>query len=215
VTCISAFLFDATRAAFLAQSHGQTNNGVPFWTTAAAITGAVTGTAAFLWNVWRDVTEGARLHIAFYAYEEQRQGQTNQAAAVVSAANAGRVDAHVQSIGVTNDRPPWTERWPIVRSTSFRTRVRWLRWLYHGRGMRIELIPLEPDITGTLHPGEKRVGRLGKLERRGLPADDNPWSFVPLDHDAVLELLNDRRWAIVETGLRWYCVPLVDERRGA
>lgn len=172
------------------------SNGPSVW----AVIGAVTGIAALLWNIWRGMREGPRLHVAYYAGDkilgdpEHPPGVRVGSYVGLSVSNYGTITAYVDSVGFASE-VPWHYRWPLVKSLPFTLRRRrWARRMMKdtimlGRSPAFERVDGQP-----LEPGQ------AVRERR----DD-------LDTDA-LDALTERPWVVIGTGLRRYCARLEDHR---
>jgi hypothetical protein len=168
---------------------------------AVAVIGAVTGVAALLWNIWRSVRQGERLHVTVFVFQEEMPERSGPAAAV-RIANVGTLPAYVTSVELT-EHLPRSHRWPL-RALSFRARQRWwIRWALHSRLATYWRVPTDPPLVGRLDAGEARQGRLVDI------INDKP---EPMDENKIDRLLRERQWAVADTGLRQYAGRIVDNR---
>lgn len=69
-----------------------------------AILGAVTGLTAFIWNVWRDVRQGARLHLNFYVFAEDTPRRKG-AGAAMAVSNSGALPGHITAVELAGHLP--------------------------------------------------------------------------------------------------------------
>ena len=162
--------------------------------SSVAIIGAVTGVAAIIWNIGRQLREGARLHVAYYVYAEGSPENPHPRARI-QIANVGTLPAYIASVDRMTELP-WVRSWPLVRALSFRARDRrGLRW---AKGPKVWFTTAQTDesLLGRLEPGDIRIGKL----------------VAPTDDPDIERLLTDREWLVVETALRQFPTRIFDNR---
>lgn len=160
--------------------------GEPSGFDALAAIGAATGVLALLWNILSAVMRRERIGVSYHTYDLTDSGRTTSIVAI-TVTNVGRIPASLTSLATASHLPlAW--RAPVLGSMTYRTRRR-LHLFKNSVARTTNEHEFEPPHR--LEPGE--------IYRHQIDID-------------AREATETAKWAVAQTGIARYSVPLVDNR---